>query len=136
MSAETIKTNKEHMEALAEHMESLDKDSENYDRAVQNYAVLSNSLAQAEKVENERRQKDAERVQAIKQWEREQQHREAELEENHTQFMVKTIVDAVIKTVQSAIFVDLHDRELLFEKDDSRSFKFGGGLMSRFPFMK
>lgn len=121
---------------LLDHMATLDRDTQQYDQATANLMTLTKSLTEMKTAESEQNRKEKERIQAIKQWEAEQNLKESQLEEDHLQFMVKTTVDALVKMVQSAIFVDLHDRELLFEKDDSRSFKFGGGLMSRFPFMK
>lgn len=134
--SEVIEKLKEETLALADHVAKTNKNTDNYDKGVANLYTLTKTLTETQQAEAEASRKERERIQAIKQWEREQQLKEAQAEDARDQFMIRTIADSVVKLIQTAVFVDLHDRELLFEKDDSRSFKFGGGLMSRFPFMK
>jgi len=122
--------------SLADHVAKTNKNTESYSMGVSNLNVLTKTLMETQQAEAEANRKERERIQAIKQWEREQNLKEAQAEDARDQFMIRTIADSVVKLIQTAVFVDLHDRELLFEKDDSRSFRFGGGLMSRFPFMK
>lgn len=131
---------KQHLEEqateLANHMKTLSKDTPEYDQSVNNFAILTKSLNEIEQAEAERSRKERERIQSAKQAEAELALKEAQADEQHAQFMIRTIVDCFIRLGETAVFVDLHDREMFFEKDDSRTFKFGSGLISRLPFMK
>lgn len=136
MSAETIQKNRVLVNDLADHMETLSKDSEEYDRAAANFVVLNNTLTQAEKVENERKQKEQERVQAIKQWEREQGLREAEAEARHTEFMINCVVNAAFRGVEDIFYVDYTERGFMMEETNSFASKMFAGIRNKIPWMK
>lgn len=136
MSAEVIEKTKNELLSLVEHTGTLNKDTPEYDQAVGNIQTMAKALTEQETAEAERIRKDKERIQAIKEWEADQKLKEADLDERHAQFMIKTITDSVLRIVEDALYIDVFDRELLFEKDDSRSFKFGGGIISRIPWLR
>ena len=131
MSAEVTKAMEEAAMAQWKHLKTLNKDSQEYDQGVANGIAISESLRKAENEKAEQIRKDKERIQAIKQWEAERDHKTDELAENHAQFMIKTIVDSMLKVGDNLIFIDTVDRDLFFEEHGSHSTKVGQMLWQR-----
>ena len=131
MSAEVTKAMEEATLDLWEHVKTLNKDSQEYDQAVTNGIAMSESLRKAENEKAEQIRKDKERIQSIKEWEAEQAHKTDELAENHAQFMIKTVVDSLLKIGDNLIFIDTVDRDLFFEEHGSHSTKVGQMLWQR-----
>ena len=131
MSAETTEKLREAALAQWEHVKTLDKNSEDFDHAVANGIAMNEAVLKAEMAQLEQVRKDKERIQAIKQWEAEQSHKEDELAENHAQFMIKTVVDSLLKVGDNLIFIDTFDRDLFYEEHGSHSTKFGQMLLQR-----
>ena len=124
----------EEAEALRAHLETLDKDSKEYKDGIANLATVSHSIVEVDKAAAEKALENKKRVQAIKQWQAEHDLKIQELDENHAQFMIKTIVDAALRGGEDLIFVDTYERESAFEGSGSIHYlKFFQGLMNRLP---
>ena len=133
---ETKEQIRKELSELIEHASTLSKDTEEYDRTVANIAVLQKALNEAEQADSERIRKDKERVQAIKQWQAEKEQRDAEIEDARAQFMIRIIADTAMRLLEDALYVDMYDRDMMFEQGDTHSTKFGVGLRNRIPFMR